>query len=41
VLADAEDIEAELVGQLDLLEEVAQPQCRVDLRPYVSEGVET
>src|SRR5215212_10213656 len=40
VLADAEDIEADLVGKLDLLEEVAQPPCRVGLGPYVGEGVE-
>src|SRR5215212_682688 len=40
VLADAEDIEADLVGKLDLLEEVAQPPRRVGLGPYVGEGVE-
>ena len=28
VLADAEDVEAELVGELDLLEQVAQPLAR-------------
>ena len=41
VLADAEDVEADLVGQLGLLEEVAQPLCRVDLGADVGEGVES
>jgi hypothetical protein len=41
VLTDTEDVEADLVGQLDLLEEVAKPPCRVDLGPDVGEGVET
>jgi hypothetical protein len=41
MLADTEDVEAKLVGQLYLLEEVAQPPGRVDLRPYVGEGIET
>jgi hypothetical protein len=41
VLTDAEDVEADLVGQLDLLEEVVQPLCRGDLRTDVGEGVET
>ena len=40
VLADAEDVEADLIGQLDLLEEVAQPPCRVDLGADVGKGVE-
>src|SRR5829696_4665573 len=40
VLADAEDVEAELICQLDLLEEVVQPPCRVDLGADVGEGVE-
>src|SRR5918994_1852055 len=40
VLADAEDVEAELIRQLDLLEEVVQPSCRVDLGADVGEGVE-
>jgi hypothetical protein len=40
VLADAEDVEADLVGKLDLLEEVSQPPCRADLRADVGEGVE-
>jgi hypothetical protein len=41
VLADAENFEAELIRQLNLLEKVAQPPCRVDLGPDVGEGVET
>lgn len=40
VLADAKDIEADLVGQLDLLEEVAQPLCRADFQADVGESVE-
>jgi hypothetical protein len=40
VLTDAEDVEAELICQLDLLEEVVQPPCRVDLGADVGEGVE-
>jgi hypothetical protein len=39
VLADAENIKADLIGQLGLLEEVTQPLCRVDLRADVGEGV--
>jgi hypothetical protein len=30
VLADAEDVEPDLVGQLDLLDQVAQPLMRTD-----------
>ena len=30
MLSDAEDIEAEPVGELDLLHQVSQPLCRVD-----------
>jgi hypothetical protein len=40
VLANAEDIETYLVGQFDLLEEVAQPLCRVDLGADIGESVE-
>jgi hypothetical protein len=40
VLPDAESIEAYLIGELDLLEEVAKPLCRADLRADVGEGVE-
>jgi len=29
VLADAEDIEADLIAQIDLLEEAETPPCRV------------
>ena len=39
VLADAEDVEAELICQLDLLEEIVQPPRRVDLGADVGEGV--
>jgi hypothetical protein len=39
VLADAENIKADLIGQLGLLEEVTQPLCRVDLWADVGEGV--
>ena len=41
VLAYAENIEPNLVGQFDLLEEVAQPMCRVDLGAHIGESVET
>jgi hypothetical protein len=41
VLADAEDVEADLVGQHDLLEEVAHPPRRVDPGSHVGEGVQT
>jgi hypothetical protein len=40
VLPDAENVEAYLIGELDLLEEVSQPPCRADLRADVGEGVE-
>jgi len=40
VLTDAEDVEADLIRQLDLLKEVVQPSCRVDLGADVGEGVE-
>jgi hypothetical protein len=40
VLADAEDVEADLVGQRDLLQQVAQPPRRIDLGSDVGEGVE-
>ena len=33
VLADAEDVEADLVGELDLLEQVAQPLAGATVRP--------
>ena len=40
VLADAEDVEADLVGQLDLLEQVAQPLARaLIVRPVAGSGV--
>src|ERR671939_390429 len=39
-LADAEDLEAELIREFDLLEEVAKPLCRVGLGAEVGEGVE-
>ena len=39
VLADAEDVEADLVGELDLLDEVAQPLLRADRRPVPASGV--
>ena len=40
MLTDSEDVEAELIRQLDLLEEVVQPPCRVDFGADVGEGVE-
>ena len=41
VLADAEDVEPDLVGELDLLEQVAQPLLGADLvRGQLREGVE-
>jgi hypothetical protein len=41
VFADAEDVEADLIRELDLFQEVAQPLCRVDLGSDVGKGVET
>ena len=40
VLADAEDVEADLVGQLHLLDHIAQPLLGADPRTHVGEGVE-
>ena len=45
VLADAEDVEADLVGELDLLDQVAQALLRADdgpdaVRRALSEGVD-
>jgi hypothetical protein len=40
VLADPEYFEAELVGELDLLHDVAQPLLRPDARADVREGGE-
>ena len=39
VLAHAEDVEADLVGELDLLHQVAQPLLRADVRPVAGSGV--
>src|SRR5690349_19855249 len=47
VLADAEDVEPDGVGQLDLLEQVVHPLCRRDrlpgdgIRRQLAEGVDT
>ena len=46
VLAEAEHVEPDLVGKLDLFDQVAQPLMRADPRPArfradVGEGVET
>ena len=46
MLAEAEHVEADLVGKLDLLDQVAQPLMRADVagtffRADVGEGVET
>ncbi|ESZ01076.1 hypothetical protein X738_05595 [Mesorhizobium sp. LNHC209A00] len=46
VFAEAEDVEPDLVGEFDLLDQVAQPLMRADgartrLRADVGEGVET
>ena len=38
VLADGEHVEAELVGELRLLEQVAHPLLRGDARAEVGEG---
>jgi hypothetical protein len=38
VLAHAEDVEAELVGERDLLEQVAQPFLRADRRAGAGVG---
>lgn len=40
MLADAEDVETDLVCQLDLLDEVAQPPCGVHARTDVRERVQ-
>ena len=40
VLADAEDVEPDLVGQLDLLDQVPQPLLRADFRRQLREGVD-
>ena len=39
VLADAEDVEADLVGELDLLHQVAQALLRADRPPVAGSGV--
>ena len=38
MLADAEDVEADLVGELDLLDQVAQPLRRLIVRPVAGSG---
>ena len=38
VLADREHVEAELVGELRLLEQLGHPQLRGDVRTDVGEG---
>jgi hypothetical protein len=40
VFADAEDVEADLIRQLNLLEEIMHPLRGVDLGTDVGEGVE-
>jgi hypothetical protein len=40
VLADAEHVEADLVGQLDFLDQVTQAPLGSDARVHVGEGVE-
>ena len=46
MLSDAEDVEPEPVGELDLLHQVAKPLCRVDalparrIRPQLRERVD-
>ena len=39
VLADAEDVEPDLVGELDLLDQVAQPLRGLTVRPVAGSGV--
>ena len=39
VLAEAEDVEPDLLGALDLLEEVPESLCRADTRPVSGSGV--
>jgi hypothetical protein len=41
VLADREDVEAELVGELGLLEEVAHPLAGADASREIDEGGES
>ena len=41
VLPDAEDVEAGLIRELDLFDEIAQPLCRSDPWTDVGKGVET
>jgi len=41
VLPDREDVKAELIGELDLLDQLAHPLLRTDARAEIGEGCDS